>query len=381
MHAILRPYATAGVVIAGTGLIAATPVVAPAPMAHTVIDVALTAGGGLPELADPWQAVFNEASANATTLLNNFLLAPGVAWQQLYANTMGYIQQYLDDPSASTLADINTQIQEHWVAVRDGWALPLDVAQATYNTVNHHTIDGTITTGHLLLIAQVPGYLPAGTDVDGVNAALNWMISPMSGVIMGSIGPGISPWIAMMNSITEGDSFNEILASGWNGFLNGAVLHLDSLLPMINDAGFLPAGMALDRLDFTFGGLLSTGHVQIANYQVLGGNNEVLETVPTVGGSLFNALGLEMVGVPFLNTINVVGQGIGPIAAWEAWGQTVSALLGSGWDGKNTVTVQPPWFGVELPTIPDSYLDDGGSPADATDVFSGLQDVIDGLFS
>lgn len=380
MHAILRPYATAGVVIAGTGLIAATPVVAPAPMARTVIDVALTAGG-LPSVAAPWIDVYNESAANATTLIDNFLLAPGVAWQQLYANVMGYAQQFLDDPSATTLADINTQIQEHWVAVRDGWALPLDVAKETYNLVTHHTIDGSITTGHLVLISQVPGYLPAGTDVDGVNAALNWMISPMSGVIMGSLGPGISPWIAMMNSIADGDDLNEIIASGWNGFLNGAVLHLDSLLPMINDAGFLPQGMALDRLDFTFGGLLSTGNVQIGNYQVIGANDEVLATVPAVGGSLFNAVGLEMVGVPVLNKIDVEGQAIGPIAAWQAWGQIIGSLLGSGWDGKNNVPVTPPWFGVGLPIIPDTFLDDGGESAQATDVFSGLEDLLNGLFS
>lgn len=381
MHAILRPYATAGVIIAGTGLIAATPVMAPAPAITSVIDVALAAGGGLPALAEPWIDVYNTSAANATTLLNNYLLAPGVAWQQLYANVMGYAQQFLDDPSATSLADINQTIQEHWVAVRDAYALPLDVDQATYNTVNHHTIDGTITAGHLLLIAQVPGYLPPGTDVDGVNAALNWMISPMSAMLMGSLGPGISPWIAMMNSIGEGDDLNGIMASAWDGFLNGAVLHLDSLLPMINDAGFLPAGMSLDRLDYTFGGLLTTGSVQLANYQVVGAGDEVLATVPTVGGSLFNGLGLEMVGVPFLNTINVVGQGIGPIAAWEMWGQTISALLGSGWDGKNTVTVTPPWTGVELPIIPDNFFDDGGASAQATDVFSGIEDVLNGLFS
>ncbi|WP_409427600.1 outer membrane porin GjpA [Mycobacterium sp. SMC-11] len=381
MHAILRPYATAGVVIAGTGLIAATPVVAPAPMAHTVIDVALTAGGGLPSLADPWIDVYNTAASNATTLLNNFLLAPGVAFQQMYANWMGYIQDFLDDPSSSTLAAINAELQQNWIAVRDGWSLPLDVAGTTSTIVTNHTMDGTITTGHSVLYNQVPGYLPPGTDVDMVNSILNWMISPASAVLMGSIGPGISPWIAMMNSIGEGDSFNEIIASMWNGFLNGATLHLDSLLPAINDAGFLPAGMSLDRLDFAFGGLLSTGEVKMTTYQVLGPNSEVLQSVPVVGGSLFNALGLEMVGVPSLGKIDVEGHGIGPIAAWETWSQTVGALLGSGWTGKNAVTVTPPWFGVEFPTIPDNFLDDGGASAQATDVFSGLDDLLSGLFS
>lgn len=92
------PLRNGGVVIAGTGLIAATPVAAPAPAAPAVIDVALT---GLPGIVDTWQDVFNTASANATTLLNNYMLAPGVAWQQLFANWMGYTQQFLTTRAAA----------------------------------------------------------------------------------------------------------------------------------------------------------------------------------------------------------------------------------------------------------------------------------------
>lgn len=379
MHAILRPYATAGVVIAGTGLIAATPVLAqaPAPAFASVVDVALT---GLPGFLDTWQDVINTTNANISTLVNNYMLAPGVAWQQLYANVMGYAQQFLDDPSSSTLADINTQIQEHWVAVRDGYSLPLDILAATRSLVLKHTIDGSLTTGHNVLISQVPNFLPPGTDFDMVNSVLNFMVSPLSGVIMGMLAPGISPWVALLNSITEGDSFSEIIANTVGGFFNGATLHLDSLLPMINDAGFLPAGMSLDRLDFTFGGLFSTGQVALATYQVMGADGVVAATVPVVGGSLFNSLGLEMVGVPTLNTINVVGHGIGPIAALEAWGQTAGVLLGSGWDGKTSAVVTPPALGVEWPTIPADFLDDGGSSADATNLFGALDGWLDGIF-
>ena len=379
MHAILRPYATAGVVIAGTGLIAATPVVAPAPApaVASVVDVALT---GLPGFLDTWQDVINTTNANMSTLLNNYMLAPGVAWQQVYANAMGYIQQFLDDPSSSTLADINTAIQEHWVAVRDGYTLPLDTLKATSDIVVRHTIDGGLTTGHAVLFGQVPNFLPPGTDVDMVMSILNFLVSPLSGIIMGTLGPGISPWVGLLNSITEGDSFSEIIANTWGGFLNGATLNLDSLLPMVNDAGFLPDGMSLDHLEFAFGGLLSTGAVSLATYQVMGADGVVDATVPVVGGSIFNSLGLQMVGVPSLHTINVVGHGIGPIAAMEAWGQTIGALLGSGWDGKTTAVVTPPAVGVEWPTIPDDFLDDGGSSAEATNVFGGLDGLLDSFF-
>lgn len=378
MHAILRPYATAGVVIAGAGLFAATPVVAPAPTPAAVVDVALT---GLASFLDTWQDVINTTNANVSTLLNNYLLAPGVAWQQLYANGMGFVQQFLDDPSSSSLAAINTAIQEDWVAVRDGYALPLDTADATKNMVLHHTIDGSLTTGHALLVTQVPGYLPPGTDVDMVMSILNFMVSPASGIIMGLLGPGISPWIALMNSITEGDSFSEIIANTVGGFLNGATLNLDSLLPMVNDAGFLPDGMSLDHLEFAFGGLFSPGSVSLASYQTLGPGGVVDATVPVVGGSLFNSLGLEMVGVPVLHSINAVGHGIGPIAAMEAWGQIVGMLLGSGWNGASgAVVVTPPAAGVEWPTIPDDFIDDGGSSAEATNVFGVLDGLLDNIF-
>jgi len=378
LHATLRPYATAGVVIAASGLIAATPVVAPAPAVASAVEVALTAGG---VLSDPWQDVFNTASVNATTLINNYMLAPGIAWQQLYANVTGYAQQFLDDPSATTLADINTAIQQHLQGVQTGWALQ-DPPDTAADQVTVHTLDGTglLGSGHSFLYSQVPSFLPPDVDADSITPILNFLCSPLSGVILGTLGPGISPWVAMMNSIGEGDSFNEVLANTWGGFLNGATLNLDSLLPAINDAGFLPIGMSLDRLDIAFGGLLSTGSVSVGPYQVLGTGGEVVGSVPAVGGSIFNAIGLQMVGVPLLTQIAVDGQAIGPIAAWEAWGQTVGALLGSGWDGKGAVVVTPPAVGAELPIIPDNFLDDGGMGAQATDVFSGLQDVLAGLF-
>ena len=373
MHAILRPYATAGVVIAGSGLIAATPVMAPAPAVASAVEVALTAG-----LSDPWQDVYNDASTNTSTLINNYMLAPGIAWQQLYANVMGYTQQFLDDPSSSTLAAINTQIQQHLQGVLTGWALE-NAPDTSAAQVTVHTLDGTgLLNGHAFLFNQVPSFLPPDVDPDTVTPILNFLASPLSGVIFGSLGPGIAPWIAMMNSIGEGDSFNEILASMWGGFLNGAILNLDSVLPAINDAGFLPVGMSLDSLDIAFGGLLSTGTVSVGPYQVLGEGGAVVAEVPAVGGSIFNAIGLQMVGVPVLNQIAVDAQAIGPIAAWQAWGQTVGALLGSGWDGKGAVVVTPPAVGVDLPILPD--LDDGGMSADSTNFFAGIESLFDGLF-
>lgn len=46
----------------------------------------LTDSASLPDLLAPWIDQFNTASANATTLMNTFMDAPGVGFQQMVAN-------------------------------------------------------------------------------------------------------------------------------------------------------------------------------------------------------------------------------------------------------------------------------------------------------
>lgn len=361
MHATVRPYATAGVALVGASLIAATPVAAPLPTLSEALSPAV-------QLTGAWEDVVNTASANLTTLLNNWYLAPGVGMQQFWANQMDYADQLLNDPAGSTNS-VNEQLQLHLNAVISGWALQ-NTTDETQATVINHTMDST----HALMFGQVAGYLPADVDPDQILPIINMLGSPASAVLMGMIGPAISPWIALLNSITDGDNLGDTLTNMWGAVLNGATLNLDSLLPMINDAGFFPAGMTMDHLDFAFGGLLSTGAAAVS-YQVLGPGGEIAAEVPAVGGSLFQSVGLEFSGVPVLGTLDLDSAGIGPIAAWQAWGQTVGALLGSGWDGKGAVVVTPPLAGAELPLLPTDLVDDGGAGA-ASDAFGWLGDLL-----
>ncbi|MEB3024076.1 hypothetical protein K6T79_23930, partial [Mycolicibacter sp. MYC098] len=90
MRATIRPYATAGVAIAGAGLIAVTPVSAPVPALLNVQSPAVALTGA-------WDDVLNAASANMTSLLNNWYLAPGVGMQQFWANQMDYWGQLAND--------------------------------------------------------------------------------------------------------------------------------------------------------------------------------------------------------------------------------------------------------------------------------------------
>ncbi|UVO14128.1 outer membrane porin GjpA [Mycobacterium sp. SVM_VP21] len=357
MHATVRPYATAGVALVGASLVAVTPLSAPVPALSDVQSHAVALTGA-------FQDVVNAASANATTMLNNWYLAPGVGMQQFLANQMDYADRLLNDPSGST-NDVNEEIQKHLNAVISGWALQNET-DATHATVLNHTMDGT----HQLMFGQVAGYIPADVDKESIMPIIDYLGSPASAVLMGMIGPMISPWVALLNGITDGDNPFDILANMGGAFFNGATLNLDALLPMINSSGYFPAGMNMDHLDFAFGGLLSTGAAAVS-YQVLGPGGGVAAETPAVGGSIFQSVGIEFSGVPVIGTLDLNSAGIGPIAAWQAWGQTVGALLGSGWDGKGPVVVTPPLAGAELP-----ILDDGGAGAEATDAFGWLGDLL-----
>ncbi|MEB3050503.1 outer membrane porin GjpA [Mycolicibacter sp. MYC123] len=377
----LRPYVTAGIAIVGSGLIAATPVATPLASGATVRDVALTAGDTLPDLMAPWTAVFNEASQNATTLLQNYYLAPNVGFQQMLANQTQFWQEILDDPSK--IPAVMQQMQANLDAVLTGYTLQnasggvsLNGFEGVIGTVASHTISGTdLTTlafGHDLLFGLLPQFLPA--DISSfATPIVDFLASPLSGIIIGSLGPSIAPWVAMMNSIQDGDSFNQVMASWMNGFLNGATLNLDSLLPLIAQTGLLPAGTEITHLDFALGGLLTPGTVAVGPYGVDLPDGSTTD-VSAVGGSIFNSLGITLTasllpGVP----ISIESQAVGPIAAMEAWGQTVGALLGSGWTGKGPVDVGPPWPGIDFPTVPDGLFDDGGAGSGAaSDALAGL---------
>ncbi|OBI09769.1 hypothetical protein A5715_12115 [Mycolicibacter heraklionensis] len=372
----LRPYVTAGIAIVGSGLITASPATTPlADGLPTLREVALAADGTLPDLLAPWNAVFNEASENATILTQNFFIAPWVGLQQMLANQSEFWQSVLDDPS--TIPAVMQQMQSNLDAVLTGYTLQnasgsfgLSGLEGTLGTVGVHTLSasdlGTGVFGHDLLFGLLPSFLPAD-QAEFVTPIVNFLASPLSAIIIGSLGPSISPWVAMMNAIQDGDSFGQVMASWMDGYLNGATLNLDFLLPLIADSGLLPEGTEVTHLDFALGGLLTPGQVGVGPYQVNDADGNVVD-VPAVGGSIFNSLGITLTagllpGVP----IAIDSHAVGPIAAMEAWSQTVGALLGSGWDGKGPVPVTPPWPGIDFPVIPDGFFDDGGATPDPGD--------------
>ncbi|MGV0749244.1 outer membrane porin GjpA [Mycolicibacter heraklionensis] len=385
----LRPYATAGIAIVGATLITVPPAVASLPDIPKAHDVALTSL--LTDAMAPWIEQYNIAAENATVLANNFNLAPFVAFQQFIANQYGYFQEILNDPSK--IPDVVNEMQEHLRAVNNAYTmLGIAADDPTAATTILHTLSGgadlsTFTLGHSLLFGLLPqllpAFLPAGTDVEPINAIINFISSPMSGMIMGMIGPGISPWVALMNSINDGDGLNEILANMTGAFFNGATLNLDFILPMLD--GVVPPG-TLSHLDFAFGGLLTPGSVANAAYTTYDASGNIVSEVPAVGGSIFNSVGLAIdasgfLGVPL--TLTVESHGVGPIGAMMGWEQAITGLLGGvawNWDGKNPgqPPVEPPLSGFSFPVVPSDFFDDGGagsSVGDAAD-WASLLDAL-----
>lgn len=330
----------------------------------TFRDVALTSGEA--DLT-PWIDVFNTASANSTTLLNSFFEAPAVGLQQLLANWAGFLQDFFNDPTSSTVTSVSQEMQQNLAAVLTGYTLQ-NATTATTSIVTAHTLDkyGSIfsglngdPTGHAAVFGEIPSFLPA-SDAATVTQILDFMASPASGIIIGELGPYIAPWVALSNSITAGDGFNETLANMVGAFFNGADLNLDSLIPAIEQADVLPAGMNIENLDFAFGGLLTPGQVGTVTDGV----------TPDVGGSIFNGLGIDLTGVPTIQQLETISQAVGPIGAWEGWVQTIASLLG--WDGSGS-----PLADVTLPVIPTDILDSGTSAAAvAADLSTWVQDLL-----
>ena len=220
----------------------------------------------------------------------------------------------------------------------------------------------------IALASLLPGFLPPGIDAAAVTQVLQVLSSPLSGLLIGAVGPVISPGVALLNSVLAvgaalqasdpSAALSDLLdapANAVNAFFNGADLNLDALVPLIANAGILPAGTTIDALDYAFGGLLSVGSVSQGTY-TQGGTLDPGITTP--GGSILNSLGLtvttDALGVPL--TLAIPSNAVGPLGALESISQTVGVLLGDHWDGKNAVQT-PPLSGLQFPTLSDTAED------------------------
>lgn len=326
----LRPCLAASVALVGASLMAITPVASGLPNVD-VAAIQLLSG------ADPltsFEDVFQTAQANATQIYDYFSAAPFVAEQQEIANDIGYLQDLAKDPSSfsTVLNDFQTEAQTAFNA-----ATFLGGDQATFiNPLSNDTMDISHALIYLGLTGQAAALgIPAPPAP--IPTIVDFLSSPASGMLIGELGPVISPLVALDNSIQTvigdltGSAANpeaalqallDTPANVLGGFLNGATLNLDSLIPLIEQANLvpLPPGASLDSLSFAFGGLLSPG--ETSGLGVTGAG---------IGGSIFNSVGLDLSGVPIFGTIDAPGQGIGPLGAFVEMEQVIATALG--WSG------------------------------------------------
>ncbi|WP_273732676.1 outer membrane porin GjpA [Mycolicibacterium septicum] len=368
-----RHWLTAGAVLASAAVIAAAPGIAPVPagVQHDIQAGAVRLTAGWDPFA-PLQAAFDTAKASGTILADNFLLAPGVGLQQAIANQLGYAKQLFDDPSS--FEAVSQQFAANVMKVATGLTL-IGADDATKDAVLKHTLGGL----HGMALDMFPSFLAEGVDVDTFSAVMGILASPLSGVLIGSIGPVVSPAVALLNSavaisnaLQAGDSTTALSsllgvpAGMVDAFLNGANLNLDALAPMINSAGLIKDSVTIDGLNIAFGGLLTTGSTDRSTYEYTDEDGNKV-TIPSVGGSIFNSLGLDVklgaIG------ISVKGEAVGPIGALQGLSQTVGVLLGSGWDdwdGKgNAPAPKPPLFGLQ-PLATGDILSDTAESAGVT---------------
>lgn len=278
-HIGFRGLIAGGTTLAVSGLIAVNPVM-PALPVSAMPSVQLTASL---DLIGPWVDVFNTALANATQVFDAIKDAdfgfPG-SLQEAYA--------------AATFIGVD-------IATLEGSAL---AAQ---------TLDWSHLWGLQYLAGMDMGMGVVPTDAaEPAATILTLLSSPLSGVLMGLIGPLVSPGVELINSIGsivdsigDGDfeaALQGLLAAPANvvgAFFNGATLNLDALVPLLNDALQVPEGNAVLGASFDFGGLFTPGVTDSGS----------------IGGSIYNSLGLDLQMVGMGMPYSAPGEGIGLIAS------------------------------------------------------------------
>ncbi|WP_428341686.1 hypothetical protein [Mycobacterium sp.] len=338
MYLTTRPLITAAVVLVGVNAVAVTPVAAASPDA-LVRAVQLTS-------FDPnnWLDVLQLASTNATDIYDHFAPAPFPDLQQFAANLPTYFEGTRSISSDLTAAG-NAAIVPFEPTNPEPYIYPsLDPTSSNIgiSLLGAHLFDIPLPgkAGLLDLLTNglqfTIGICPLCTHVDidvlalliGQTAAnqvepyLNFVGSPLSGVLWGDIGTTLGPTVQFDNDVTAigaalsgptpdyMTALQELLnmpANVTNAFLNGyGNIDLSTLL---NDFGAqLPASDANFVLDL--GGLLSPA------------------------GSLLNGIGFsETLGDCSIGcaTLDVPTSAVGPIASMIGLDQAIAEAIG--WDG------------------------------------------------
>jgi len=267
MHVSPRSYLTAGVAALSAGAIALAPVqsLPPgpdlSPVMHSALAVDLAAAI---DPITPWIDTIQAASDNISGLVNTWAEQPLPVVQQVGANLGVYI---------SELPDIGTIIGQALANVGNAARAPFAVDVNTLDQAH---------TGIYNLLPTVAPDLP--------QELLDFLTTSASGLIIGVLGPVLSPVLALGSSIRSAvgalqnsdwagalNALINIPAAMVNAFLNGGpTIDVTSLL-----APSVPAPSVLNSATITLGGLLSQG-ASIFNAVALDASIKLAPLVPAI---------------------------------------------------------------------------------------------------
>ena len=281
----------ASLVLASAGIIAVSSAISPLPhlekptVALIAVDDPLTA----------WEDVLQTASANATTLYDQWAADPFPALQQVGDNLAGYLANLPGDAGT-----ISTQIVDDLQAA---------FAAAFEGSTNSFLADA----------------IPALTNYQDL---YDFAASPASGVLLGELGTVLSPILALNDSIQD-------IVSDLSGATPDLTAALDNLLDIpANIADAYLNGQFLDGTspEIDLGSLISA--LGVAPYYSVDATLPLGGLLSTDGGSLLSALALSIGYAPpcsddicFGEFSFQLGGAVGPLAALEVLAQDIAQAI------------------------------------------------------
>jgi len=320
----IRRHIGAVVTLLGASLLAAVPI--PAPEAGHPREVTPTAGEL--DLITPWEQLISATDTNAQAVFT--------AGQEALSTL------FSADPAA-LVQNLPTALEAVSLIGAPG-VVASAVDQQTLGGFAQTSAGGLLSGGLPVPIQDVHGEIvqtlvgqdfgvSPGLEGELITAAESFASSPVSGVLVGLLGPIVSPTVELINDIqsvvtdltgtgadptaaldTVLNTLTNTPANVVDAFFNGATLNLDWLAPLFEQfvSNGDDGGESINALSFAFGGLFSPGSVADG----VGGVDH------GVGGSFFNSVGMDLAFMPPDGdagaTLDVPAIGVGPIAAVDS---------------------------------------------------------------
>lgn len=273
-----------------------------------------------------WQQVVNTTTQNAQTVFgatrqafNTLNSGVSAGLSELATNPAGFFTNLQTAAQSLTLTgvpqDFATAVTQHTLGVVTQF-VPADGSDPIPILDAHNEL-------YAALVGTSDEFNSGGIEAQVLSVIANAAASPLSGVLMGAVGPVVSPGVALLNSagtvftdLATGDPMAALAhlvdtpANVVDGFFNGATLNLDPVAPLLNPLVNQGTGgvETLTGLNLGFGGLFSPG-------QVVDGPGGPMYY--GVGGSLFNSFGVHLsyVSDEFTGTLIIPPAPVGPIGA------------------------------------------------------------------